>query len=40
MVPDETYGVASGEFLLGADNGSATLGLVDCSLSSDDCLTL
>lgn len=36
----ETYGVACGKFLLGADDGSATLSLVDCSLSSDDGLTL
>ena len=32
----ETYSVACGEFLFGANDGSATLGLVDCSLSSHD----
>lgn len=36
----ETYGVASGKFLLGADDGSAALSLVDCALSSDDGFTL
>ena len=30
-----TYGVACGEFLFGADDGSAALGLVDCSFASD-----
>ncbi len=35
-----TYRVACGELLLGADDGSATLCLVDCSLSSDDGLAL
>ena len=32
----ETYSVACGKFLFGANDGSATLGLVNCSLSSDD----
>ncbi len=32
-----TYGVACGEFLLGADDGSATLSLVQGPFSSDDC---
>ena len=36
----ETYGVAGGKFLFGADDGSATLSLVDCSLSSHDSLPL
>lgn len=36
----ETYGVACGEFLLSADDSSATLGLVDRSLSSHDGLAL
>lgn len=36
----ETYGVACGEFLLGADDGATALGLVDGSLSSDDGFTL
>ena len=36
----ETYSVAGGEFLFGANDGSATLGLIDRSLSSDDCFAL
>lgn len=35
-----THGVAGGEFLLGADDGSATLGLVEGSLASDYGLAL
>ena len=31
-----TYSVACGEFLFSADDGSAALGLVDCSFSSND----
>ena len=40
MVAGRTYGIASGEFLLGANDSSATLSLVDCSLSSDHGLAL
>ena len=40
MDAGKTYGVACGEFLLGADDGSATLSLVDCSLSSDNSFAL
>ena len=37
---DGTYGVASGKLLLGADDGSATLGLVNGSFASDNGLAL
>lgn len=40
VVAGRTYGVASGEFFLGANDSSATLSLVDCSLSSDHGLAL
>lgn len=36
MDAGNTYGVACGEFLLGANDSSATLSLVECSLSSDN----
>ena len=35
-----TYGIACGELLLGADDGSATLGLVEGSFASDNGLAL
>ena len=35
-----TYGVACGELLLGADDSSTSLSLVDCSFASDNGLAL
>lgn len=36
----ETYRVSCGELLLGADDSSGTLSLVECSFSSDNGFTL